>query len=192
LDYKGKINPPGDDAFPLSDVELSADGKSIFFLFFTDRLVKRDLATGEDTILYKNSRFERSILRLSPDGKSLLFGVRDLEGKKSRLYTIPAEGGTARELCVRDAAGFGIRMAIWSPDGKYVYFTETKDGTSLWRIAAEGGTPQKVWQSKNWTDVFDIHPDGKHIAIAVRELEMEIRVIENLAQELGKIYGTSK
>jgi len=191
LDYKGKINPPGDDAFPLSDVEWSADGKSIFFLFFRDRLVKRDLATGEDTVLYRNSRFERSVLERSPDGKNLLFGVRDLEGKKSRLYTIPMEGGPEKELCApQEAAGFGI--TIWSPDGKYIYFTETKDGTSLWRIAAEGGTPQKVWQSKNWTDVFDIHPDGKHIAIAVREREMEIRVIENLAQELAKIYGPAK
>lgn len=186
-DYKNKINPPDDDAFPLSDVELSADGKSIFFLFFTDRLMKRDLVTGEDTILYKNSRFERSVLRLSPDGKSLLFGVRDLEGKKSRLYTIPVEGGPEKEVCApQESAGFG--MAMWSPDGKYVYFTELKDGTSLWRIPAEGGIPQKVWHSKNRADVFGIHPDGKQIALAIRELEMEIRVIENLVQELEKIY----
>jgi Tol biopolymer transport system component len=191
-DYKGKINPPGDDAFPLSDAEWSADGKSIFFLFFTDRLVKRDLATGEDTVLYKASRFERSILKLSPDGKSLLFGVRDPEGKKSRLYTIPVEGGTEKELCVREAVGLGIGLAMWSPDGKYVYFTEVKDGTSLWRLAAEGGIPQKVWHSKNRADVFGIHPDGKQIALAIRELELEIRVIETLAQELEKIYGPAK
>jgi len=191
LDYKGKVNPPGDDAFPLSDIQWSSDGKSIFFLFFTDRLVKRDLATGEDTVLYKNSRFERSVLRLSPDGKTLLFGVRDLEGKKSRLYTIPVEGGPEKELCApQEASGFG--MAMWSPDGKYVYFTEIKDGTSLWRIPAVGGIPQKVWHTKNRADVFGIHPDGKQIALAIRELEMEIRVIENLVHELKKIYDTSK
>lgn len=190
-DYKDKIKPPGDDAFPLSDIQWSSDGKSIFFLFFTDRLVKRDLATGEDTVLYKNSRFERSVLRLSPDGKSLLFGVRDLEGKKSRLYTIPVEGGPEKELCApQEASGFG--MAMWSPDGKYVYFTEIKDGTSLWRIPAVGGIPQKVWHSKSRADVFGIHPDGKQIALAIRELEMEIRVIENLVQELEKIYDISK
>jgi Tol biopolymer transport system component len=130
-------------------------------------------------------------LRLSPDGKSLLFGVRDLEGKKSRLYTISVQGGPEKELCApQEAAGFG--MAMWSPDGKYVYFTELKDGTSLWRMPAEGGIPQKVWHSKNWADVFGIHPDGKQIAFAIRELEMEIRVIENLAQELEKIYSTTK
>lgn len=191
LDYKGKINPPGDDAFPLSDVEWSSDGKSIFFLFFTDRLVKRDLATGEDTVLYKNSRFERSVMKLSPDGKNLLFGVQNLEEKKSRLYTIPVEGGPEKELCPPREA-FGLGTAIWSPDGKYVYFTERKDGTSLWRIPAEGGVPQKVWHSKNRADVFGIHPDGKQIALAVREMTMEIRVIENLVQELEKIYKISE
>ncbi|HUU38546.1 MAG TPA: tetratricopeptide repeat protein [Candidatus Desulfaltia sp.] len=191
LDYKGKINPPGDDAFPLSDVQWSSDGKSIFFLFFTDRLVKRDLATGEDTVLYKNSRFERSVMKLSPDGKNLLFGVQNLEEKKSRLYTIPVEGGPEKELCPPREA-FGLGTAIWSPDGKYVYFTERKDGTSLWRIPAEGGVPQKVWHSKNRADVFGIHPDGKQIALAVREMAMEIRVIENLVQELEKIYKISE
>ena len=72
------------------------------------------------------------------------------------------------------------------------YFTELKDGTSLWRIPAEGEIPQKVWHSKNRADVFGIHPDGKQIALAIRELEMEIRVIENLVQELEKIYNKPK
>jgi len=190
LDYKNKFNPPGDDSSPLSDVQWSFDGRSIFYLFFTGGLVKRDLATGEDKILYRHSRFERRVLRLSPDGKSLLFGVRDLEGKKSRLFTIPVEGGQEKELCTRQEPG--VRTAMWSPDGKYVYFSEMQDGTSLWRIPAEGGIPQKVWHSKNNVEVFGIHPDGKQMALAIRELEMEIRVIENLTQELEKIYAPSK
>ena len=70
-------NTPGDDAFPLSDIHWSLDGKSIFFLFFRDRLVKHDLDTGQDTILYEHSRFERNVLDCSPDGKLLLFGIRD-------------------------------------------------------------------------------------------------------------------
>jgi Tol biopolymer transport system component len=184
-DYK--YNVPGDDAFPLSDIQWSLDGKSIFYLFFRDRLVKHDLETGEDKILYRHSHFERSVLNHSPDGKKLLLAVISPEEKKSRLFTIPVEGGKEKELCTPQEAS-GFYTAMWSPDGKYVYFTERKDGTSLWRIPAEGGTPQKVWHSKDRAEIFSIHPDGKQVALAIRERELEIRVIENLVQELEKIY----
>ncbi|MDH4220408.1 MAG: tetratricopeptide repeat protein, partial [Candidatus Aminicenantes bacterium] len=189
--YKNKINPPGDDAFPLSDIQWSLDGKSIFYLFFTDRLVKLDLETGEEKILYKHSHFERGVLKRSPDGKNLLLAVRSPEEKKSRLFTIPVEGGKEKELCTPQEAS-GFETAVWSPDGKYIYFTERQDGTSLWRVPTEGGTPQKVWQSKNRAEVYSIHPDGQQIAVAIRERELEIRVVENLVQELEKIYDTTK
>jgi len=186
-----KYNTPEDDAFPLSDIEWSSDGKSIFYLFFKDRLVKHDLETGEEKILYKHSRFERGVLKRSPDGKNLLFAVRSPEEKKSHLFTMPVEGGKEKELCTPQEASY-FEIAMWSPDGKYIYFTERSDGTNLWRIPAEGGIPQKVWHSKNRTEVFSIHPDGKQIALAIRERTTEIRVIENLVQELEKIYNISK
>jgi Tol biopolymer transport system component/Skp family chaperone for outer membrane proteins len=192
-DNKNKFNPPDDDSLPLSDVQWSSDGKSIFYLFFTGGLVKHDLATGEDKVLCRHSRFERGVMKLSPDGKSLLFGVQNLEEKKSRLFTMPVEGGPEKELCPPRGEAFGLGAAMWSPDGKYIYFSEKEgDGTSLWRLPADGGIPQKTWHSKNPVEFFGIHPDGKQMALAIRELEMEIRVIENLAQELEKIYGPAR
>ena len=186
-DYKDRINPPDDDAFVLSDLQWSSDGKNIFYLFFTDRLVKHDLQTGEEKILYEHSHFDRGVLTRSPDGKNLLLAVRSPEEKKSRLFTIPVEGGKEVELCKAQEAG-GFDSALWSPDGKYIYFSERSDGTALWRISSEGGIPQKIWQSKNRAEFFSIHPDGQQLALAIREREMEIRVIENLVQELEKIY----
>lgn len=186
-----KYNTPGDDAFPLSDIEWSSDGKSIFYLFFKDRLVKHDLETGEEKILYKHSHFDRGLLNRSPDGKSLLFAVVSPEEKKSHLFTMPVEGGKEKELCTSQEAD-GFDWGFWSPDGKYIYFSERSDGTNLWRIPADGGMPQKVWHSKNRTEVFSIHPDGKLLALAIRERTTEIRVIENLVQELEKIDNLSK
>ena len=90
-DYE--YHAPEDDSSPLSDLVWSSDGKSIFFLFFKDWLIKHDLETGEDKILYKHTFFERGVLKLSPDGKSLLLGLRYPGEEKSRLLTIPAEGG---------------------------------------------------------------------------------------------------
>jgi Tol biopolymer transport system component len=185
-----KYTLPEDDSSPLSDIQWSSDGKSIFYLLFKDRLVKRDLATGKEKILYENPNFERLVLNCSPDGKWLLFGVMDPAKKKNRLLTMSVEGGEVKELCTLQEAV--KRQAKWSPDGKYIYFTEISDGTSLWRIPAEGGTPQKIWHSKNDTDLFSIRPDGKEIALGIQERTTEMRVIENLVQELEKLDKTPK
>jgi len=77
-------------------------------------------------ILYEHSRFERNVLKRSPDGKLLLFGVRDEGDRKSHLFTIPVEGGKEKELY---AAQGGFETAMWSPDGKYIYFTDKKSGS---------------------------------------------------------------
>jgi Tol biopolymer transport system component len=188
-DYQ--YNTPGDDAFPLSDVQWSSDGKSIFYLFFKDRLARHDLVTGEDKILYRHSNFDRGVMKLSPDGKNLLLATRSPEEKKSHLFTIPVEGGKEKELCTtQDADRF--YGAEWSPDGKYVYFVEERDGTSLWRIPAEGGIPQKTWHSKSSVNVFGLRPDGKQIALAFPESTTEVKVIKNLVQELEKTDNQNK
>ena len=184
-DYK--FNVPDDDASPLSDLEWSADGKSFYCLFFKDRLVKHDLESGEDKVLYEHTHFNRLLLNRSPDGNSLLLGVYNPEEKKSHLFTIPADGGTEKELCTtQDADNFA--KALWSPDGQYIYFTERKEGTNLWRIRAEGGIPQKIWHSENRAELFSIHPNGKQMAFSIRERTTEIRVIQNLGTELSKVF----
>jgi Tol biopolymer transport system component len=186
------FNTPDDDAFPLSDIEWSSDGKSFYYLFFKDRLVKHDLETGDEKILYKHNHFNELVLNRSPDGKNLLLAVYNSEEKKSHLFTIPVEGGKETKLCTTREANY-FAKALWSPDGKYIFFTEILEGmkTSLWRIPAEGGTPQKVWESENRTEVFSIHPDGYQLALAIRERTTEVRVIENLVPELEKIYDIS-
>ncbi|MBW1898020.1 MAG: PD40 domain-containing protein [Deltaproteobacteria bacterium] len=188
-DYK--YNAPEDDALPISGHEWSSDGKSIFFLFHKDRLVKHDLQTGEEKILYKSSDLARGVLQLSPDGKRLLIGLHHPGEEKSHLMTIPAAGGKEKELCASQEAE-DFTQAIWSPDGKYIYFTERPEGTNLWRIPAEGGKPQKVWKSEKRAEMFNIHPDGDQIAFSVRERTTEIRVIENLRWEIAETYDKNE
>lgn len=181
-----KYNTPDDHAFPLSDLQWSKDGKSIYYLFFKDRLVKHNLETGEEKILYQESHFDSQVLTLSPDGKKLLIAAKSPEQKKTHLFTMSVEGGEEKALCTPQETKH-FEMATWSPDGRYIYFTERKEGTNLWRIPAEGGTPEKVWHSENRTEVFSIQPDGKQIALAIRERATEIRVIKGLVQELEKL-----
>jgi len=180
-----KYNATEDEAFPLSDVEWSSDGKSIFYTFFTDRLVKRDLVTGEEKILCKHDRFVRFILHRSPDGKNLLFGMYNPEEKKSHLFTLPVDGGKEKEICTSQEAR-AFNAANWSIDGNFIYFIDS-NGNNLWRVSAEGGIPQKVWYSKNSIRGFDIHPDGTQILLEKPENITELRVIENLVKELEKL-----
>ncbi|MFC2160924.1 tetratricopeptide repeat protein [Acidobacteriota bacterium] len=182
---------PKDAAWPLSEIQWSLDGKSMFYLFFKDRLVKRDLKTGEEKILYKHSDFSSEILERSPDGKSLLFSVEDSEKKKGVLYTISVDGEQVKELCTSQEAE-SFHMGMWSPDGQYIYFTESENEYNLWRIPSEGGKPQKVWHSKNNGYVWSIHPDGNQIALSIRERTTQIKVIENLVQELEKLDKANK
>jgi Tol biopolymer transport system component len=189
-DYQ--YNVPEDDAFPLSDLLWSTDGKSIYLLFFKDRLMMHDLETGKDKILYTDTDFNRGTLGLSPDGKTILFAIRVQGEEKSSLLAIPAGGGNANEVCnTQETDNFD--RALWSPDGKFIYFTERSDkGTNLWQIPAEGGKPRKVWHTDSHrVPIFSIHPDGDQIAYSIHEGTTEVKVIENLVSELDKINNTS-
>lgn len=184
---------PEDDAFPLSGLEWLPDGKSFYYLFFKDRLVKYNLETGKDKVLYKYPDFTRGVLDLSPDGTKLLFGLEYPGEKKSRLFSIPAEGGTENEVCtVQEARGFAT--AFWSRDGNYIYFVEILESikTNLWRVASAGGQPEKVWSSENRVEIFDIHPDGDQVAFSIRERKTVVRLIENLSSEIGKVFSENE
>ena len=190
-DYE--YNIPKDDSDPLSWLEWSPDGKSFYYLFQKDRLVKHNLETGEDKILYKYSDFFPYVMEVSPDGKNLLFGLRYPGEEKSRLVTIPAEGGKEETVCTSQEVK-RIDWAKYSPDGKYIYFVELPQSTKsvLWRVPAEGGDPEKLWSPENRVEIYDIHPDGNQVAFSIRERVSEVRVIDNLVQELERLDITGK
>ena len=40
------------------------------------------------------------------------------------------------------------RVLTWTPDGKYLLFSENlKQGSAIWRIYPDGGESEKLWQS---------------------------------------------
>jgi Tol biopolymer transport system component len=190
-DYK--YNIPEDDRYPLSGIEWSPDGKSFYYLFFKDRLVKHDLETGEDKVLYSHNDFIPNILDLSPDGKTLLFGLRYQGDTKYRLVTMPAEGGKEKSLCIAQDAT-RASWAKYTPDGKYIYFVEIIEGTktNLWRIPATGEKPEKTMSSENRLELYDINPDCNQVAFSIRERVSELRVIDNLVDELERLDKTDK
>jgi Tol biopolymer transport system component/DNA-binding winged helix-turn-helix (wHTH) protein len=79
----------------------------------------------------------------SPDGKSLAFLRSSGPGEVDDLYMVPATGGEARRLTFDNRMIFG--PPAWSPDGRDIVFSSKRAGLStLWRIGASGGTPQRI------------------------------------------------
>ena len=77
----------------------------------------------------------------SPDGKSIAFihNTKDVED----IYIMPADGGAPRRVTFDNRLLSGL---AWMPDSKELIFSSNRGGASsgLWRVAAAGGTPERV------------------------------------------------
>ena len=89
--------------------------------------------------------------RVSPDGRLIVFNM----GYESRanLYTIPALGGTPKQLTFLN--GFSVGGA-WSADGRKLAFASTEGGKPrVWIVNADGSSPQPLSQGE-MSESFDI------------------------------------
>jgi Tol biopolymer transport system component len=189
-EIKDIVNP-----IRLAVAEWSSDGKSIYYLNryqLGGQIVKRDLKTGEEKVIYNGENLIR-ILRLSPASNILLFAYENPESKKIHICTIPAEGGNTSEICTSQET-VRLRTAVWSPDGKSIFFTETPtlNYSKLWRVSATGGTPQYVCQLPHLDVDLSIHPSGQKIALSYYEQTAEIRAIENLGREVAELQSRNE
>jgi Tol biopolymer transport system component/DNA-binding winged helix-turn-helix (wHTH) protein len=77
----------------------------------------------------------------SPDGETLAF-VRFSTTGVHNLHLAPAAGGEPRRITHDNAY---IRSLAWTADGREIIFSSRRDGSSsLWRVSASGGTPQRL------------------------------------------------
>ena len=86
--------------------------------------------------------------QLSPDGKTILYGVSYTSIEENRsvrnLFTIPVEGGDPTQLTMD---GKSLASARWSPDGKAIFFLQ---GGQLWKAPYKNG---KLGRREQLTDV---------------------------------------
>jgi len=85
----------------------------------------------------------------SPHYKRIAYWSRpDRYGQREHIWTIPASGGTP--VAVTDGSSTDLNP-VWSPDGKYLYFSSNRGGSSnIWRVLIDedtgvvGGSPEAV------------------------------------------------
>jgi Tol biopolymer transport system component len=164
--------------------DWSHDGNSVFYIN-RGKISMWELESDREKQLYQSNKLRRT-LDLSPDGKELVFGTANIEDGTWHILIMPVSGGEPRELCKfqESEESEKIKLITWTPDGKYVLFTENnRNASALWRISPEGGKPQKLWQSDKGNAGLSIHPDGQQIALSTSEHYEEIWVMENFLPE---------
>jgi Tol biopolymer transport system component len=174
--------------------EFSRDGNIVFYVrtlvppdVNAARLVARDLRSGRETVVIEKRGLFAGVV--SPDGQRLLIAM--WEGPSQVLLVMPAAGGEARELVrvdgEKETPFWG--SPSWTPDGRYVAFLKGVKGKTpnqweLWRVAAEGGEPQRIGLIPAHFHDARLHPDGRRVAISDVKVDFEVWVMENFLPPL--------
>lgn len=128
-------------------MKLKINVLSIFLLIlllfpFTQSAKEKRAFTIDDLYRVKSV----SGIHLSPDGKNLLFTVREDNLKKAKsdtnVYIMDVATHKTRQLTYHKGADFS---PSWSPDGNKIYFLSTREGGSqLWEMDVRGGEARQV------------------------------------------------
>lgn len=97
---------------------------------------------------------------LSPDGKRLAISCSTPGKPESRVYIVPATGGSPRLVTGNPNSYFHS----WSPDGKTILFTRPDHGSiNIFAIPADGGQEHALTTGTGTSDDPDYSPDGRYI-----------------------------
>ncbi len=132
--------------------------------------------------------------RVSPDGKWILFSLRetDLEANRGRtdLWLVGTDGKGLRRLTSHPAADFNAR---WSPCGKCVFFLSTRSGSSqVWRIKVDGGEAEQITRLPLDIGNLVVSPAGGYLAVTMEVFpgeSVEVTLLKLEAIEKRKATG---
>jgi serine/threonine protein kinase len=103
-----------------------------------------------------------ALVAIAPDGKYILYVVRDAGQESLWLRNLPTNSDTQ----VIPPSEVNYAHLRFSPDGNYIYFTRSELGSSeldyLYRAPVLGGTPEKLVTDIDSNITFS--PDGRQIA----------------------------
>jgi serine/threonine protein kinase/Tol biopolymer transport system component len=114
-----------------SDLDFSKDGKWVSYVSVPGGSLFRSAADGTQRLQLTSPPWQVEMPRWSPDGRQIAFHGSP-NGKSTRVYIVPFEGGAPRQVTNGESGKFGDLYPSWSPDGASLAF-----GAPLW------GAPQK-------------------------------------------------
>jgi len=166
--------------FSVTGYALSADGTRLVF----HRAPTPLPGSGEDSdvwianadgsgaiALTKNTVEERGA-RMSPDNAHVLF-IAGANAKfetyyNGRLFLVPAGGGAPRALVGEGDAPIDVDRAIWSKDGRSIYFLANLGvHEEVFVVPAAGGTPRQLTDGKH--NIRDWSGSGDRLALLISD-----------------------
>jgi len=98
----------------------------------------------------------------SPDGRKLVVTLGGINGNPD-IYILDITSRKAIRLTTHRAID---TEGTWSPDGRYIYFTSDRSGgPQVYRISANGGTPERFTFEGSYNARPRLSPDGKRLAM---------------------------
>lgn len=144
--------------------------------------VKRKI-TVEDFAAFKDVRNAR----ISPDGQSIVYTVRQRDLKKdenrTHVWLASYDGSRSRQLTFSESSETSPE---WSPDGRQIAFLSSRasedDPAQLWVMPADGGEAEQITKLDGDVSDFDWAPDGKRLVLVVADPDPD-KLAEKNAKE---------
>jgi len=166
--------------------QWSTDGRELLYLskrgpgpWGTRAICVQDTDSGE--LREVASRLEQIVLaRWSPDGRSLLVSARDPSGYVGP-FSIDLRTGDYERLELKAALGWG---GAWSPDATMLFYHQGSKGAKALSIVArdlatgEERLVHSVPRPLHFCAGLALSPDGRQLALAVRDAESGSNTIE--------------
>jgi dipeptidyl aminopeptidase/acylaminoacyl peptidase len=107
---------------------------------------------------------------VSPDGSRVVYQMRetDLPANRGRtdLWLLDLDRAGAEPVLIASLPEHNEHDPRFSADGRWIYFLSNASGSDqLWRVAADGGAPERVSDFRADIAGFSLAPSGDRIAI---------------------------
>lgn len=170
---------------------VSATGRHVAFVQSRGNLslalVIRDTQQNKDVEVPPSGGFSgvRSPA-FSPDGTRVLYAFPDGSGGRQGIYSVSVQA-TERKV-IADSDGIN-NWPSFSPDGKQIVFSSTRDGDyDIYLMNADGTDPRRIMSSPQQDLRPRFSPDGKRIAfVSNRDNNYEIYVVNKDGSGLERI-----
>lgn len=112
--------------------------------------------------------------RLSPDGEWVAYTVSstDLAEERTevRVWMVPTAGGEAIPMTATGSSAGNVR---WSPDGRYLSFTASRNGgkNQVWLLDRRGGEAQQLTAVEQGVGGYEWSPDGARLVLTITDPE---------------------